>query len=403
MLPENALIGMMREFFENRRGRVFLVGGSVRDCLLNNERNDYDFMCEEDPTDFAEQLAARLVCRPFVNKKLLTASLQTKWGTIDLACARKELYDTPGALPRVFPAKWQEDLKRRDISINALAVPLKKDGWGDIIDIVEGRQDLADGVIRTLHGNSFRDDPTRILRVLRFKNRLGFFLDEATATWMRRDWSYLERVSPARRMKEWLSICREKEITKILWDIYREGGWPSFFKSVQFEPEAITACEELLKGCLPGYLQVWKLVLLEILDGRTESLLVLADFWGLAKKDFRALYDALRIADKYREDVTKSSQRGFLQVISGLSLEGLYYIYRHYGEEGLTWEEFRHKAKSYRMPVDGDSLMKIGVETGPRMGKLIRRLEECYEREMFHTQEEGMALAKLFLEEENNV
>src|SRR5262249_20377598 len=98
-----------------------------------------------------------------------------------LATARGERYAEPGALPEVWPASLAEDLVRRDFSINAMAIALVGEEFGTLRDPLGGWADLVAGSVRVLHGRSFRDDPTRILRAARYVARFGFALDEATA------------------------------------------------------------------------------------------------------------------------------------------------------------------------------------------------------------------------------
>ena len=99
---------------------------------------------------------------------------------IDVVTARTEFYDAPAALPTVEHATIREDLFRRDFTINAMAVSLKGDDFGRLVDPFGGRRDLGGGPIRVLHNLSFIDDPTRIFRAIRYENRYGFRMDEHT-------------------------------------------------------------------------------------------------------------------------------------------------------------------------------------------------------------------------------
>ncbi|MDQ3572555.1 MAG: hypothetical protein M3383_06805 [Actinomycetota bacterium] len=182
--------------------RLFLVGGAVRDLLLGAAApGDLDVAVDGD----VEALAARLGVADATHERFGTASVQVGMTRVDLARTRTESYSQPGALPDVAPARIEEDLARRDFTINAIAVPL--DGSHAIIDPHSGTTDLGAGLIRVLHGDSFRDDPTRALRAARYCARLGFKLEPETGKLMAA--ADLEGVSADRRDQELLRIAEE--------------------------------------------------------------------------------------------------------------------------------------------------------------------------------------------------
>jgi tRNA nucleotidyltransferase (CCA-adding enzyme) len=163
-------------------GRAFLVGGIVRDLWRGAtlERRDLDVVVEGDGPTVARRLA-RAVGGPVVeHRRFLTASIETRaFGRIDVATSRSERYESPGALPRVMPASIGEDLRRRDFTVNAMAIELSSGEFG-LIDPLGGRLDLARRRLRTLHPLSYIEDPTRIFRAARYAARLGFSADRAT-------------------------------------------------------------------------------------------------------------------------------------------------------------------------------------------------------------------------------
>jgi tRNA nucleotidyltransferase (CCA-adding enzyme) len=153
---------------------IYLVGGVVRDLLLGRERSDLDVVVEGD----AEALARRLGGEAIGYERFATAKVSLEGVEFDRARARAESYARPGALPEVRPATLQEDLARRDFSINAMAIPLHAEP--ELIDPHRGRTDLEGGVIRALHERSFIDDPTRALRAARYAARFSFTVDPET-------------------------------------------------------------------------------------------------------------------------------------------------------------------------------------------------------------------------------
>lgn len=167
-----------------RGRRLYLVGGPVRDALLGRPVGDLDFAVAGDALALAAELQGELGGQWRIHARFGTASGCVGGQRIDLAGARRERYPRPGALPQVAPGSLEDDLARRDFSINAMALPLAG-ARPRVVDYGGGRDDLAAGVIRTLHPGSFIDDPTRMLRAVRYEQRLGFRLDAATAAQLR--------------------------------------------------------------------------------------------------------------------------------------------------------------------------------------------------------------------------
>ncbi len=161
--------------------RCYLVGGWVRDLLLHEENLDLDVMVEGDGVAFARRLGERLGARVHSHLRFETAVVALPDGTkIDVATARAEYYEAPGALPTVVHGNVKMDLLRRDFTINALAVALNPGRFGTLLDFFDGLRDLHDRVVQVLHSLSFVEDPTRVFRAIRFEQRLHFKLGETT-------------------------------------------------------------------------------------------------------------------------------------------------------------------------------------------------------------------------------
>lgn len=162
---------------------VSLVGGVVRDALLGRSGDgDMDIVVEGDAIELAHRAGPTVNARVVAHRRFGTAVLEIAHGRwIDLVTARSERYDRPGALPVPTPGSLADDLARRDFAINAIALRLNGPRAGTIEDPQGGRADLDAGIVRILHARSFVDDPSRILRAVRYATRLGFVLDRGTA------------------------------------------------------------------------------------------------------------------------------------------------------------------------------------------------------------------------------
>ena len=159
--------------------RVYIVGGMIRDLYLGRENFDFDIVVEGDGIALAKKLADKFKAKLVDHEKFATAVLFVPNGIkIDIATARKETYEHPGALPNVVPGNIEDDLSRRDFSINAMAASLNPEDFGELIDFFDGLSDLKKKEIKVLHDLSFIDDPTRILRAIRFEQRLKFKIED---------------------------------------------------------------------------------------------------------------------------------------------------------------------------------------------------------------------------------
>lgn len=155
---------------------VFLVGGAVRDLLLGGEPTDLDLVVEGDPA----RILARLDGEVVVHDRFGTSTATVDGRSYDIVRARAETYPRPGALPEVTPATLEEDLRRRDFTVNAIAIALGPGAAGELRSFPGSLDDLAARRLRVLHERSFIDDPTRLLRLARYHARLGFEVEPQT-------------------------------------------------------------------------------------------------------------------------------------------------------------------------------------------------------------------------------
>jgi tRNA nucleotidyltransferase (CCA-adding enzyme) len=186
------------------------VGGAVRDRLLKIPSVDIDIVAEGDPAALAgltaKQYRAKIKHYPRFGTFVLDLP---GGGHIDFATARKETYPRPGALPKVKPSKIKDDLKRRDFTINAVALALSGRKPA-LIDLYGGLKDLKEKKLRVLHADSFKDDPTRMLRLARFASR-GFGVEKKTFAFLKKHRRYISTVTPERITEELLGILKERK------------------------------------------------------------------------------------------------------------------------------------------------------------------------------------------------
>ena len=164
--------------------KIYLIGGIVRDLILKRKSVDIDVTVEGDAVKFCHLLAQKDYCKILqVQNELKTAKALFDGDVeIDFASTRQEFYPHRGQLPVVVKigCSLEEDVYRRDFTINSLAMSLNKKNYGEVIDYVGGLKDLSNKKLRVLHDNSFNEDPSRILRALKFAARFNFHRDDHT-------------------------------------------------------------------------------------------------------------------------------------------------------------------------------------------------------------------------------
>jgi len=209
--PVVALVKIAGQDASEAGHSLYIVGGVVRDLFLGRANFDFDLVVEGDAIDLARKLAKNSRAKLTVHTRFGTAKLNYPGFSLDLATARSETYSRPGALPTVKPGSLKDDLIRRDFSINAMALHLNPQRFGELTDLYRGKEDLEHRLIRILHPKSFIDDATRILRAIRYEQRLGFKLETETEKLLRRDVAMLQTISGDRIRHELELILKEDE------------------------------------------------------------------------------------------------------------------------------------------------------------------------------------------------
>jgi tRNA nucleotidyltransferase (CCA-adding enzyme) len=210
----------------------YLVGGVVRDLLLNlpTHDSDIDFVFEGDAIKFGEILVKKYGGKLTHHFKFHTAiwHLPETFGlrlkTLDLITARKESYEHAGALPTVTPSNIEDDLRRRDFPINAMAIRMDGNHFGKLLDPLNGEADLENKIIRVLHDKSFIDDPTRIFRAIRYETRYSFNIESSTLNLINDEsLSVLSKLSGERIRNELDLILDEEKASETILRVAKLG------------------------------------------------------------------------------------------------------------------------------------------------------------------------------------
>jgi len=362
---------------ERLHAELFLVGGTVRDMFLGVAPRDLDLCFAGDPDDIPSRIApaldARIVSRSqFGTFKLETGKLDAGREVIDVAMARRETYERPGALPTVAPGSIDDDLARRDFSINAMAVGLTPVAWGELLDPFGGRDDVNSRVVRVLHGESFVGDPTRILRAVRYAARLGFRLDTDTEGFIRRDLEYIRTLSGDRVRHELERIFHEDRAVSVL-ELAQGLG---VLRAI-YPPLALSdTIRDRLREIEVEQTMESNLVLLSALAASVPA----ADLAGLiARLNMSARWagvvrDTGSVRDAFRHlaapDIRPSQLHALLRKLDPVAIEGCTLI----TDDPVVAERlgrFQSELRAVETLLDGDDLLALGLEEGPLVGELL--------------------------------
>ncbi len=357
-----------------------LVGGAVRDLMLGRTPRELDVVVADGARALADELAAILgsSVSPSEHERFGTALVCWEGGRIDLATRRAERYEAPGALPQVREGSITEDLDRRDFTVNAIAVTLGGRARGDMRSAAHAREDLVAGRLRVLHDESFRDDPTRLMRLARYRARLGFAIEAHTARLASQavDAHALDTVSGARSGAELRLALGERDPLQALGALDELGLLAALHPRLRLNGELAARALALLPQ-----------------DGRPDLLLLAAVGLALVLRageqpgaELRALLDRLEFPARERDravDAALAAVRlgGALDRTSGAAAlcaligdappEGVALAGAQGSEEPASrWlSDLRHVG----LRIDGDDLIAAGIPEGPEIG---RRLEE---------------------------
>jgi tRNA nucleotidyltransferase (CCA-adding enzyme) len=358
------------------RQSLYLVGGVVRDLLLGYPSFDVDLVVEGDAITLAQQLTEIGSAKTILHPRFGTAKLSLGDFVIDLASARNETYAVPGALPAVTPGTINDDIFRRDFSINAMAISLAPSNYGELIDPYRGKEDLEHHLIRVLHPRSFTDDATRILRAIRYEQRLGFELEPQTAQLLKRDIVMLDTISGDRIRHELELILKEKYPERVLNRLRRLGVLKRLdlpLDSDEWIADKFGKARQLnsLAQMVPLYF-----CLLAYSLSRQEN-----------EQFLRRISMPRRLAQALRDTLDVKAHLHLLDKPSTKRSE-VYYLLRDYdpsaiqanaiaSESSTTYHHlslFLNELRYVKTHLGGEDLAKLGIRPGPEIGEILRKL-----------------------------
>ncbi|MBV9046992.1 MAG: CCA tRNA nucleotidyltransferase [Solirubrobacterales bacterium] len=347
--------------------RVYLVGGAVRDLLMGGEPYDLDVVVEGD----AAALAAHLGERFRVHDRFGTSTVELDGFGYDIARARRETYARPGALPEVEPASLVEDLRRRDFTVNAIAVALTGSRAGELHAVPLALEDLSARSLRVLHDASFTDDPTRLLRLARYGSRLAFAVEPHTLRLARRaiDSGAIGTVSGARVGSELRLLAREADPLSAFEHLRELGVDRAIHPGFGLSDRSLG---ERALGLLPE-------------DGRRDRLSLALAARGVPPAELPGLLARLAFEAEDRDAVIAAATRAdelartlaearrpsqIAAAVAGSAPE-LVALAGALGPAPAA-REWLTRLRHVRLEIDGRALLEAGVPEGPAVGRGLR-------------------------------
>jgi len=353
---------------------VYLVGGTVRDILLGAPGFDVDLAVEGDGVRLAEALARQLGGRVRSHDAFGTAVVEHGADEqVDVVTARRERYEAPAALPVVEPGTIDDDLARRDFTINAMAASLGPDDLGRLVDPFHGRRDLDARMIRVLHDGSFVDDPTRIFRAIRYATRYGFALDGHTLELARSaiGEQLVARLTPARLRDELVLLLDEVQAPA---SIRRLG---------ELGPDSLRAGHERAAALFERLLELrdeyalaipsWRLGLEALAREGGDEMQSLLEALALRRQDARAVTAAVNVGPRLAEELRQARTPADVVSLAEPYPEDAPLMALALAETPAVRDYFE-RLRDVRLEVDGSDLAGLGLEESPRVGEVLAEL-----------------------------
>jgi len=338
--------------------KLYLIGGLVRDLLLNQKSLDIDITVEGDAIEFAKVLENETKAKILsVHKNFGTVKVEINGEKIDFASTRSEIYPKKGHLPYVekIGCNLKEDVSRRDFTVNSLAMSLNQGDFANLIDYTEGLDDLKAKKIRILHDKSFIDDPTRIIRALKYSSRLGFEIEENTLKLQK---TYLEHVN--------YDMCnkRIKNELKKTFDNYSQKAFEKFINQKIYKlisPKEFKMPQVCIENIIVKYKpkRPWLVYLGLIAIFESD---VLSDKLELTKNEKDIILNAKRLYNSnlnedfeiYKNFSTQKLETLLILAISGKEKQVLHYL------EDLA---------KIKLLISGNDLIELGFQPSKLFGK----------------------------------
>jgi len=389
---------------------AYLVGGFVRDLIMGVENLDSDIVVEGDGIQFAEALAKKCAARLVRHRRFGTATVVINPHLkVDISTARRESYPMPASLPVVEPSDIREDLARRDFTINAMAASINKDNFGRLLDLFGGRSDIRKKNIRILHTLSFMDDPTRMLRAVRFEKRYGFKIESRTLRLLKEvsRIKMLERVHPHRVRDELILILKERDPLGPIRGIQDLMGFGFISRDLKISQKAwglLKAVKKEIAWFKQAYprrrrLDSWLIYFMAMLESLDAAgVKKVAQKFALSRGEAKRILTYKGIETTFVAELSAGNIKPahVYHLLEPLSYEVIIMLRAKYRNRNILrhTDAFFGSYNGIRISISGNDLKRLGLKPGPRFEKILRKILDARLDGLVKTRDEEIALAR---------
>jgi tRNA nucleotidyltransferase (CCA-adding enzyme) len=382
---------------------LFLVGGFVRDLLLDVPNLDVDVVVETNAIAFVTQVVERFGGELRTHQQFNTAkwlvdervgqalgysATPDEWTfTLDFATARTEFYHEPTILPTVRQSSIKLDLHRRDFTINALAIRLSPEPVGELLDYYNGERDLREGIIRVLHSLSFVDDPTRMMRAIRFEQRLGFHIESRTAELFHAALPLIQRVSGDRLRNELNLMMREAYPLRNFRRLDELGILGQIHPALRVDKWFEAACTALLNFRrtpiweIPPEFDDWRVAMFGLFTARLDEVTLdeLAETLSIARGNVRHLKGLQKVYRAFCGVAPKTPPSHIVTLLEDFDhIEWvMLWASASYAYQRRLIERFVTTWRFIKPGYSGDALIARGLKPGPIIGIILTELKRA--------------------------
>ena len=374
---------------EEEKQKAYLVGGMVRDLLLGHKNLDIDIVVENDAKRLAEILANKLPrCKlsakhdRFHTAKLI-CNVNEKKIPFDLASTRQEIYEYPASLPAVRISDLKKDLYRRDFTINALAISLMPYDFGNVVDLFDGMLDLQNKKIKVLHELSFIDDPTRMIRAVRFATKLSFEIEEHTKSLLNEAISsgqfdnLIEKVRGDRVKIEIRYLFNLVNIKQAIDQFFNSG----IYRIVSTELKSSRGKWPLtLENELPDKSHQWlilfALIIKDLNPQFQELLMKNLQMTSDEAKTIKSAFIAYNRIQMLIKDNQKIDSIIMHRELKNLSTESIVIVQDLLPDSQVLpfVLEFIETTSKIKLEITGEDLIKMGLKEGKEIGRILEKI-----------------------------
>ncbi len=371
------LITLFGSLAEKMGQRIYLVGGSVRDLFLDVQSLDFDFVLDKNAKEFGKLLSKKLKTKVIIHEDFGTIHFLYEGYEFDFVTARREWYNKNSILPVVENATLKEDLSRRDFTINAMAISITPNDFGRLIDLFNGLKDINRKTIRVLHPLSFLEDPSRLLRAIKYEAKLNFKLSDDTEHLFKKavELGALTNNRSQRIIKELTELLTENYAKRAIELMDKRRVLREFFgikRLSKIKKEAIERAEKYISKFGVSRLKVYITILLY---GKNENEIskILTRF-SIKKKTIREIITGLKFLNRIKKQ-RKMKDEDVVELLK-ISKDIVVAIFllasnKQYGKDILKYLSKQNKLKP---EITGKELKALGLKEGKQFGEILKEI-----------------------------